>query len=176
MGMKTSAQLVAARPEPAADQTSLYGTLLEQSDDLILAVDAQLRLCLANPAVERKVGRDAAAMLGRTVVELALFGEDAAALQASLMQAMDSSQAQCIELQWLCDGGHTCTYQAHVMVEADADGRVRRLLVQARDITEHAASTTTCGRREREFRTLAENSPDDIIRYGHGPAGHLLQP
>ncbi len=164
--MKTNVLLAAAGPEPAAGQLSLYGTLLEQSDDLFLAVDVRSRLCLVNRAFERIAGRNTAALLGRTVVELKLFGEDAAVLQASLVRALDSGQAQRVELHWQCGSSDACAYQAHVMVEHDADGRVRRLLVQARDITEYKRVENHLRLREREFRTLAENSPDNIIRYG----------
>ncbi len=156
----------AAERELAAVQALPCGALLEQSDDLLMVVDAHLRVCLVNPAVERRAGHAASALLGRKLIELGLFGPDGGALQAALESAREAGHAQFVDLRGPGVGPDAHHYRAHVMVERDASGAGCRLLVQVRDTTEFKRVERNLRERELEFRTLAENSPDNIIRYG----------
>ncbi|HSW06551.1 sensor domain-containing protein [Aquabacterium sp.] len=146
-----------------------YRALLEQTDDLLAAVDAALRLTMVNPAFERACGLSAAQMLGRTVGELGLFGNDGAVLQACFGSALCGGGVQRVDLSGCREAGEPRAariYQARVMPVRSSDEVISGLLFQARDITEHRRIEGHLREREREFRTLAENSPDNIIRYG----------
>jgi len=156
----------AAERELAAAPALPCGALLEQSDDLLLVVDAEWCVCLVNRAVERRAGCAGSALLGRKLTDLGLFVADGGVLQAALESARDGGQAQFVDLRGPGDAPDEHHYRAHLMVERDAVGPGCRLLVQARDTTEFRRVEENLRVREREFRTLAENSPDNIIRYG----------
>ncbi|WP_188705545.1 bifunctional diguanylate cyclase/phosphodiesterase [Silvimonas iriomotensis] len=59
------------------------------------------------------------------------------------------------------------TYHILLVAERDADGSVRGALTIGRDITEFKRVQAQLMAHEQDFRTLAENSPDLIVRYDH---------
>ncbi|MEO8806486.1 MAG: EAL domain-containing protein [Burkholderiaceae bacterium] len=166
MTITANLQQDAAERDLVAVQALPCGALLEQSNDLLVVVDAEWRVCLVNRAVEHRAGLVASALVGRKLIELGLFGPDEGALQAALESARNTGQAQFVDLHGPGAEPDVHHYRAHVMVERDASGPGCRLLVQARDTTEFKRVEENLRLREREFRTLAENSPDNIIRYG----------
>src|SRR5262249_2127852 len=70
------------------------------------------------------------------------------------------------EIAWERGDGSSAMYQLEVLPEPGDDGAVRRIVIRARDVSEQRRVESDLRLREREFRTLAENSPDNIIRYG----------
>jgi PAS domain S-box-containing protein len=63
------------------------------------------------------------------------------------------------------DGAYRWIAVAGFGIERDGDGKVSRVLGIRTDITERKRAEEALYSRERMFRTLAENSPDIIIRY-----------
>ena len=144
----------------------LLGALLDQTDDLIVALNQDLRLTFVSPGVERTIGRSAAGLLGLTVVDAALFGAHARRVHERLAQALDARGSVRFEVEW--DRGEVGPriYDIRIVAQrlpGEARGSV---LLRAQDITDHRRIEQDLRLREREFRTLAENSPDNIIRYG----------
>ncbi len=140
--------------------------LLDQTDDLVVAVDRQLRLTFVSRNVERVLGTTAAALLGRTAIDAGLFGQAAAVIHARMAQAFESGGSARVELEWDRGEAGLRTYDVRIAVEPVAVQGPCGLLLRAQDITEHRRIEHDLRMREREFRTLAENSPDNIIRYG----------
>jgi diguanylate cyclase (GGDEF)-like protein/PAS domain S-box-containing protein len=153
-----------------ADESSLLDAWLAGSDDLVFAVDATLRLTRASASLARTTGRTLAELVGRSPIDAALFGAEAPRLQAHLAAGMASAKSAPsapLELDWHDGEGTGRSYRIDLVVRRDGGGRATHLLVSARDISEQRQVEAHLRRREYEFRTLAENSPDAIIRYGH---------
>lgn len=150
------------RQETGSD-ASLLPLLLERSDDLILVVDTALTLSYLNPAAERASGRAAARLAGQTVVQAGLFAAAAGRLHERLAAALAAADTPRFELDWQHEDGSERRYEVDVM---RSHGTPPRLLVRAREVTAQRRIEHDLRLREEAFRTLAENVPDNIIRYG----------
>jgi len=141
--------------------------------DLVFALDADLRLTVTSASLAEFAGRPSADLIGLDVVEARLFGDAAARLHAHLREAAARLEGAAggdplppFDFTWAGPGGRARLFRLQTFAAGDAAGRLRRLLVCARDISEQQRVEEHLRRREHDFRTLAENSPDAIIRYG----------
>lgn len=79
----------------------------------------------------------------------------------SFRLALESGEPNSFEFHW--PNGRISEIR-HVP-EKDSDGRVAGVLLFGRDITERRNFETALLKREREYLSLAENSPDVIVRF-----------
>ncbi|WP_316411623.1 hybrid sensor histidine kinase/response regulator [Mesoterricola silvestris] len=63
------------------------------------------------------------------------------------------------------DGSYRWQRVTGIGVDHDRDGKTTRMLGIRVDITDRREAEEALAQRERDFRTLAENSPDNVIRY-----------
>ncbi|MBB5192601.1 diguanylate cyclase (GGDEF)-like protein/PAS domain S-box-containing protein [Silvimonas terrae] len=84
-----------------------------------------------------------------------------------LRQVIATGQDNEVELTIQPPGEVMRTYHVLLVAEHDADGSVGGALTIGRDITDFKRVQTQLIAREQDFRTLAENSPDLIVRYDH---------
>ncbi len=146
------------------DQAALFSALLDHTDDLVFATDAHLRLVYVNRRLQDALGAAPQPLLGRTLPEVGLFGDQALPLLERLRDAVANARPVELDVDWV--RGEALRHY-RVLVQLDLDGkRVRHLTACARDVSEQRRIENDLRVREREFRTLAENSPDNIIRYG----------
>jgi len=138
---------------------------IRHSPDAIVRYDLTLRRVYANPAFERLTGWRPEQYIGRTPSELPLSGEQAEAIEDALRAARDTGVPQELEFGARNPKGEITWQSCRVVVERDARGEPASLLSVARDITQRKRVQDTLSQRVREFRTLAENSPDNIARF-----------
>jgi len=102
-------------------------------------------------------------LLGRTVHEV-LSTEAAEVVMAALHEADEngSSFGKVIRIDFP-EGPKW--FEHSVSKKCCINGTDRHFMLLSRDITERKRMEETLATREREYRTLAENSPDNIIRY-----------
>lgn len=141
-------------------------TLVENSPDIIVRYDRDCRLTFFNQAYLRQTG---------TPVEYAINSIDtvgvwrptmpAAEYHERLQQIMSTGVSDKILLEWKDNDGLHVSYEMYVAAEYDADGMVIGVLAVGRDLSEHKRMEEEITYRENKFRTLAENSPNIIIRY-----------
>jgi diguanylate cyclase (GGDEF)-like protein/PAS domain S-box-containing protein len=144
----------------------LLGALLDQTDDLIVALNQELRLTFVSLGVQRTIGRSAGRLLGLTVVDAALFGPHARRVHERLAQALEARGSVRFELEWNHGEAGARIYDIRIVAQRPPGDTRGGVLLRAQDITDHRRIEQDLRLREREFRTLAENSPDNIIRYG----------
>ncbi len=150
---------------PNAEQ--LCRVLLSQTDDLVVVLDADLRVCLINPAAKAALG------LAGPVPALAAL-DDLGAIRAEdrrqVAQACAAvlAGATALPLRVALGGGaaHGQVYRLRVLAMRGAARGAKAVVLHGADVTDLAEVERRLREREREFRTLAENSPDNIIRYG----------
>jgi|GEM_PF-1907469 len=140
-----------------------YRTMAHNAPDSIGRYDRQGRIVFLNPLIERNLQRPLADLIGKrsseaypdglfdaleqVILDVAATGED-----ASFEQTIPGDDGPQIHL-------------LHLTAEREADGEVTGVLAVARDITEQRRVEERLTTSERDFRTLAENSPTIIIRY-----------
>lgn len=152
------------RQSGSIDKAELFNLLLDGTDDLLIVTDAGLRLAFISRSLLDIAELPSEALHGRTIAESGLFRGHARALHECLHQAVRTAEPAQIEIAWM-RGESERIYRIRVQTHLDAS-RVRYVLARARDITEQRRIEKNLRKREHEFRTLAENSPDNIIRYG----------
>ncbi|MFA7279958.1 MAG: PAS domain S-box protein [Sterolibacterium sp.] len=140
-----------------------YRTLAENHPDVIVRHDTACRHIYANASTLRVTGQPIASLLGKTICELPMPGnpETLRPLHDSVCNAVASKMPDELEFLWP-DGK---VFEVRHVPELDEDGAVASVLGIARDISERKRMESLLLQREYDFRSLAENSPDFIVRY-----------
>ena len=144
--------------------TLAFRTLAEHTPDTIARYDRDCRRSYANPAFARMAGVPVSALLGKKPSHSSSTTE-MRAYEAKLREVLHGGLAGEHELTWRAANGQLLIIHIHIVPERAADGEVISVLAVGRNITELRRAEQELRSREQEFRTLAENSPDVIVRY-----------
>jgi PAS domain S-box-containing protein len=115
--------------------------IVENSPDLIVRFDRQLRRTFVNTAFIKAMGLPKEKLLGREIASAAIDGavkataEEIATLEGSLKRAFDTKGPLDFEHTWSLATGRR-TFAAHLEPEFDARGALTSILAISRDITE----------------------------------------
>lgn len=145
-----------------------FQSLVENVPDYIVRYDPEGRMLYCNPAVERLTGADVAQWLGKTLLEVAQDIAGAIHLHAAILEVARTRTAVERELKLeRVTPGRPLYHQVRLVPELDAQGGLISVLAIGRDYTDVRETAERLQRREQDFRTLAENSPDIIMRFDH---------
>lgn len=143
-----------------------FRSLAENAHDPIYRYDRNRRRIYVNPAVERLSGKSASVLLGKTPAETSLVPtEEVMKVMESLDQVLKTGKPNEIEVKFVSSEGNEYYFQHSHVPEFGADGSVEGVLAIGRDITAQKQLQKDLNAREQMFRTLAENSPNIIMRY-----------
>ena len=109
--------------------------LVENSPDIIARLDLSLRFLYVNNAVELAFGVHADEVIGRTVAEAGFPGEAAEALQAGLLDAIDSRSERRLTLQ-MSHGGKLRHYASRLIPQFDDADALSSVLAITYDVTQ----------------------------------------
>ncbi len=138
---------------------------IRHSPDIIVRYDLALRRVYANPAFELLTGWRPEQYIGRTAMDAPRVGDHADALDAALRAARDTGEPQELEFGTRSQSGEIAWQSCRIVLVRDEYGEPAHLLTVARDVTQRKRVQDMLSQRVREFRTLAENSPDNIARF-----------
>jgi PAS domain S-box-containing protein len=147
-----------------------YRQLFHHVSDVLLVLevtpDGRFRNLDINPAGEQSFAIPREEMIGRFVDE---------AMPKQTADMLCDQYRQCVQSGMACHGEFPLElpsgrhhYDASLIPERDASGRIHRIVVIARDITAHKqaeALLATQRELEAQFRRLAESTLDIICRY-----------
>jgi PAS domain S-box-containing protein len=143
-----------------------FRTLAENLPDVLIRYDRDGRRTFVNRALKRELAVTAEQLLGKTLRET---NPTAMAMPETYQRALEHTLATGerseFEVQVPLPDGNTRTGLCFIVAERAADGRISGAISVGRDITERKRMESEIRRREREFRSLAESSPDPIFRY-----------
>jgi len=149
-----------------SDARSQLMTVLHTIPDMVWLKSTTGIFLLCNHSFEQFVGKSKAGILGKTGhdifdAELADFFRDRDKAAIDAMQV-------CVSDEWVVAPAtrERTLIETRMLPVFDAGGTVAGVLGVARDMTERRRFDERLARREREFRTLVENSPDTVARYG----------
>lgn len=143
-----------------------FRVLAESAPDNIARYDRDACIVYANPVLERTTGMCMADMVGRSVTELYPDSLVLEEYEHVLKQVLDTGMPAEFEMANETLGGSRPLHHViRVAPELDEAGDVCGVIAIGRDLTEEKRLEQALAKRENEFRTLAENSPDMIIRY-----------
>ena len=139
-----------------------FRSLAQNAHDPIYRYDRECRRIYVNPAVTRLSGIPAKELLGKKSTEARLVSmEDSKKVVESIQKVLETGQCHEIEVLFTLPDGSQRYYLHNHIPEFSKDGKVERVLAIGQDITAQKELAS----REEMFRTLAENSPNIIMRY-----------
>jgi len=141
-----------------------FRTLAENSPDNIARFDRQARLIYMNPRLEQTLGKSSQALLGKTPKEKYPGGE-LDEYQAKVESVIGTGRSDDLELIIPDNVEGLRYYHIHFVAERGPDGEIIGALAMGRNYTQKRLMELELVRREREHRTLVENTPNIIIRY-----------
>lgn len=141
-----------------------FRAMVENSPDVVVRYDTHCRRVYVNPAMQRQFGLSINDILGKTPLESSTMAEAAAYMQ-QIQEVLKSAQESQMEFSFHDSQGREHWGHMRLVPEFNKDGKVVSVLTKTRDITERKRAEEDLKKREREFRTLAENIPDNIVRY-----------
>jgi diguanylate cyclase (GGDEF)-like protein/PAS domain S-box-containing protein len=141
-----------------------FRTLAENLPDNIIRYDREGRVIYCNPNLERTIGVPASAAIGKRVGEVLLDGryaDYAEVLEEVLVTGEDREMEYILPIP----SPEPVIHQIRFIVERDKNGELSGVLAIGRDITERKRTEEALSMSAQHFRSLAENSPDNVIRY-----------
>jgi PAS domain S-box-containing protein len=154
-----------------AASNALRKDVLAQMQDAVLAFDVDDHVIYMNPAAERQYGCVASEVLGLPRGDLyrERWSNAERALRArEQLRTLGSCRTESVHVR---GGGHEMHVESTLSTLKDAGQRTLGTLAVIRNIDDRieaqatlAAATAELTRRERQFATLVENSPDIIAR------------
>ena len=140
-------------------------SVLQTIPDIVWLKDADSVYLSCNPAFERLVGRPQSDIVGKTDHDL--FAAEAAELARAKDKEVIETRRVCVYEDWvtLPTTGERVLLERRKVPVLDAQGNVTAVVGLVRDMTERKLIDDRLARREREFRTLVEHSPDVVMRY-----------
>lgn len=152
------------KEEALVSSEQKFRTLAENLPDSIARYDQQCRVIYINRQLERVLGMSAEELLGKTPREFKPIGcYDK--YQAKIKEVIQTGQDSEIELDIPGNGDGLRYHHIRLVAEYGLDGEITGAIAIGRDYTEQKRLEYELICREREFRTLAENSPDIIARF-----------
>ncbi|MDW6001956.1 PAS domain-containing sensor histidine kinase [Vibrio mangrovi] len=139
--------------------------LVEHSRDVIVRYDTQFRRIYANPAYLKLAGASSLEEVkGKTPLEDMRMNVDAHNLYQMVMETIRSKQSRDVDLSW-SDSEEEYYYEIHLIPEFNSQNEVTSILCVGRDYSRRRKAELALQKREEEFRSLVENSPDTISRH-----------
>jgi PAS domain S-box-containing protein len=153
-----------------------FRTLIEQSAEGIILADENGTIVEWNHASEKMTGLEQGGVLGQPLWNIMMkliaperaIGERREAIKSGIEEALHTGKSHLfdapIEMEFYPLPGREkrCFHQTIFPIKTEKGYRIASLM---EDITERKQMAEALAAQEREFRTLAENSPDNIARY-----------
>lgn len=143
-----------------------FRSLAENSPDIIVRYDRDCRRVYFNRAYLGAVGISASDALGKTPLECWWSASPSAEEYSERLQwVIDTGEADELLAERVDREGLQANYTVALVPEFDEGNRVVSVLTISHDITGIKRMEAMLRKSELEFRTLAENSPEMIVRY-----------
>jgi diguanylate cyclase (GGDEF)-like protein/PAS domain S-box-containing protein len=151
--------------EAVAAREQEFRSLAENLPDNIGRWDIAGRYIYINPTYERTLGTQAAGVIGKTIAEAFPARRESPAAMAVARVIATGEAVPFVRQLVPAENGEMRIHEVNMVPERDVDGSVIGVLGIGRDMTDIYRMQEAVAAREQEFRSLAENSPNSIIRY-----------
>lgn len=142
-----------------------FRSLAENIPDNVGRWDTEGRFLYSNPTHQRTLGKPFDEMVGKAHGEIFPDGYYAPFGEALARTVATGQEVRIPRVPVPTPSGDMAIHDVRLTPEFDAEGRVVSVLGLGRDMTDIYRMQEAIAAREQEFRSLAESSPDSIIRY-----------
>ncbi|MHB9030023.1 MAG: PAS domain-containing protein [Candidatus Latescibacterota bacterium] len=142
--------------EEARAQEKDYRTLAENSPDIIMRMDRELKYLYVNTEAERVTGIPRDRFIGKNDREIGMPEEIAAFWAEVLIEVVETGKERVIEYDFPDPEG-TKHYQSRIVPETGENGTIQSILSVTRDITALKRAEEEIRRSEEKYRTLFTN-------------------
>lgn len=166
VGVALAADISERRMMELALQTSEreFRTLAENMPDILIRYDREGHRTYVNPALTRIYAVRAELMIGLTQQESNPFNMPET-YQLALEHTLATGERSEVELQIPASSGDMRANLIFIAAERAADGQILGAITIGHDITERKQAEALLVQRERDFRSLADNLPDNVARW-----------
>lgn len=141
-----------------------FRTLAENMPDILIRYDREGRCTYVNPALMRNYAVRAEQMIGLAQQESNPFNMPET-YRLALEHTLATGERSELELRIRTASGEMRDNLVFIAAERAADGQISSAITIGHDITERKQAEALLVQQEREYRSLAENLPDNIVRY-----------
>lgn len=172
----TQAMIGGLAEERAGIEENILRALFDTLPDLVWLKDEQGVYLACNRRFEIFFGARESDIVGKTDYDF-VARDQADSFRENDRRAIAIGKPSVNE-EWLtfAEDGYRGLFEAVKTPMYNKRGKLIGVLGVARDITERERVKHTLAESEREFRTLAENLPDNIIRYDRDCRVHYMNP
>ncbi len=143
----------------AEKETRALKTIAENIPDNIARWDTEGRYLYINPTHERTLGISNSEIIGMSI------SDEHTEVKEAIAEVITAKQKVIVHQQVLNENGEREMHDVTLVPELDTDGKLISVLGIGKDMTDIYRMQDTISAREKEFRTLVENLPDNVIRY-----------
>ncbi|BAS60210.1 PAS/PAC sensor hybrid histidine kinase (plasmid) [Leptolyngbya boryana NIES-2135] len=135
-----------------------FRTLVENTPDIVIRYDRDLRHLYINPSVERALGIPPEQFIGKTGFELGFTDERSQRWYAILQQVFETGQRQSIEYEFPNSCNELRSYRVRFVPELIQGGQVTTVLAVATDVTEYKRAELSLRQSEERVRLAMEGA------------------
>ncbi len=145
-----------------AESLEMTRSILNAAADPIIVIDRDLCVVDAGPATEQLHGYPEAGRRGRTVLDI-IHPDDRSCVAASFRRAFDVDDVVGLHCRIVHVDGHEIPIEARARALHDDHGKVTRVVIVARDISESVAAETALAESLEMTQAILAAAPDSII-------------
>jgi len=139
-----------------------YRTLAQHAEIPIYRYDENLTRIYVNPAVEKLAGKTAQELINKKLIETSIVDDEyKTKIINSIQKVFVEGKSNSLEVIFTLPNGTQKYFLQHHIPEFSTDRKVETVLSIGHDISVQKEISS----KEEMFRTLAENSPNIIMRY-----------
>ncbi len=143
-------RVLTAALSPAEEK---FRALSENSPDIIIRFDREMRHIYVNPAALRLYGKPAGSIIGKRIEETELPADYCGLWKERIERVLERGAP--VQVEGYLPAGETARfYQSYCVPEYGADGSVANVLVVSRDLTERKWTEEALRRSEERYRSL----------------------
>ncbi|WP_103668704.1 ATP-binding protein [Pseudanabaena sp. BC1403] len=151
--------------------------LAENSPNVTLRLDHQMRYLYANPAVERATGIPAKEFLGKTLREMGFPEKNVAMLESAAHRLLETGQDQRYEIEYPFPEDQSMGYyRAHLIPEYASDGEIATILSIFYDITQNKLNEIALQESNRRWQYLLDNVSLIVVGLNCGGEVEYINP